>query len=90
MAQLRCGFCQANSFALSTEPIVNARNALPIVFCASCGAAIGVLQQEDAAGAVRSVGYFLQDRLREAEERLTKKIEDLSDRLLSPQALMRR
>jgi hypothetical protein len=84
MAQLKCGFCQANSFALATEPIANARNPLPIVFCASCGAAVGVLQQEDAAGTARSVGYFLQDHLREVEERLTKKIEDLRAQLPSP------
>ena len=84
MANLKCGFCQGTSFALSTEQPAGARFPLCIVRCASCDAPVGVLQNENAADVMRVVGQDLADRLRQTEDRITKALAEVRDRLPSP------
>ena len=84
MAQIKCGFCPNTTFEMSTETVKGARTPLAFVICASCGAVAGVLQMEDPSGVARSVAQNLADRLREIEDRLTKKIDDLQGLLPSP------
>lgn len=81
MAQLKCGFCQGASFALSTEQPAGSRYPIAVVRCVTCDVPIGVLQQEDPNQTIRDVAQLLTDRLRRVEDRLHQEIADLRSRL---------
>ncbi len=78
MVQPKCGFCQGTSFELTSAQVTHARTQLPIIHCASCGAALGALQMEDPSATSRASAQWVADRLRETEERLMKEIRDRS------------
>jgi hypothetical protein len=81
MADMKCGFCQGTTFALSTEQVENARFPLSIVRCTSCDAPVGLLQADDPVAALRLLAQGLGDRFRQLEERLSKEIAEIRDRL---------
>lgn len=77
MAQLKCGFCQGTSFALSTEQPSGARYPLAVVRCGSCDNPVGVLQREDPSETIRAAASNLSAAIGQIGAGLARDVDQL-------------